>query len=198
MYWAVPPRDLGMGSEQPYRCVDASSEPSETPAGSSGIAAAGGGELSTLMGAGQAPGSDGVEVANAEPEGDRTLFLQGARDVGDEDADDMADLLTQVDSLLKPVSVTMILVVLLVSSLRTSPVASGAFQNIMVYEEREQDSRQTKLKGSLENALVFVALIAVVTTVLFLLYKFRCTKLIYAWLISSVGMLLASFGGLVA
>lgn len=107
------------------------------------------------------------------------------------------DLFVQVDSLIKPVSATMLMVAALVGILNSSPV-SGTFSNMMVYEEKEDDSTSEKLAGSFENALIFIALIVGVTTLLFLLYKFHCTKLIYAWLITSVGMLLASFGGLVA
>jgi len=119
-------------------------------------------------------------------------------DVGEEGSEPDVDLFVQVDSLLKPVSTTMLLVIALVGVLNASPIAAGAFSTMMVYEEHEDDSAGTKLQGSLENALVFIALIVGVTTLLFLLYKFHCTKIIYAWLITSVGMLLGSFGGLVA
>jgi len=141
--------------------------------------------------------SDPVE---SDGQDSATFLRDGARDGIDDDEDDgvEADLFVQVDSLLKPVSATMAMVVALVGVLNSSPVSAGAFSNMMVYEEHEDDSTGTKLAGSLENALIFIALIVGVTTLLFLLYKFRCTKLIYAWLITSVGMLLATFGGLVA
>lgn len=144
--------------------------------------------------------SDPVE---SDGQDSATYLRPGARGDGadDDDEDDdgvEADLFAQVDSLLKPVSATMALVVALVGVLNSSPVSAGAFSNMMVYEEHEEDSTGTKLAGSLENALIFIALIVGVTTLLFLLYKFHCTKLIYAWLITSVGMLLATFGGLVA
>ncbi|KAJ1618592.1 Presenilin-domain-containing protein [Pavlovales sp. CCMP2436] len=126
------------------------------------------------------------------------LAASGGGDTASENGSEPAsDLFAQVDSLIKPVSATMLLVVGLVGVLNSSPV-SGSFSNMMVYEEKEEDSTSTKLAGSVENAAIFIALIVGVTTLLFLLYKFHCTKLIYAWLITSVGMLLASFGGLVA
>lgn len=122
----------------------------------------------------------------------------GEHDDGEHGSEpDDVDLFVQVDSLLKPVSATMLMVVALVGILNASPV-SGSFSTMMVYEEQADDSTSTKLAGSFENALIFIGMIVGVTSLLFLLYKFHCTRLIYAWLITSVGMLLASFGGLVA
>jgi len=126
-----------------------------------------------------------------------TQAQQTAAPAEDETESDV-DLFVQVDSLLKPVSMTMAMVIALVGVLNASPIAAGAFSTMMVYEEHTDDSTGTKLQGSLKNALIFIALIVGVTSLLFLLYKFHCTKIIYAWLISSVGMLLGSFGGLVA
>lgn len=142
-----------------------------------------------------APRQSGVELSTGSMSARSLQHLDDA-DGGDEGEPDV-DLFAQVDSLVKPVSATMLMVVGLVGVLSSSPV-SGTFSNMMVYEEKEDDSTSTKLAGSVENALIFIALIVGVTTLLFLLYKFHCTKLIYAWLITSVGMLLASFGGLVA
>lgn len=48
------------------------------------------------------------------------------------------------------------------------------------------------------NALVMVGTLFGVTTLLLLLYKFRCYMLIYGWLFLSVGSLLLLFGGFVA
>jgi hypothetical protein len=46
----------------------------------------------------------------------------------------------------------------------------------MVYNEEQSDSTGTKLLGSLLNALLFVAMMIVVTVVFVFLYKYRCLK----------------------
>lgn len=145
-----------------------------------------------------APRAAGVELSATESMRQPLASTGAADDDGEHSSEpDDADLFVQVDSLLKPVSATMLMVVALVGILNASPV-SGSFSTMMVYEEQADDSTSTKLAGSLENALIFIVMIVGVTSLLFLLYKFHCTRLIYAWLITSVGMLLASFGGLVA
>ena len=67
----------------------------------------------------------------------------------------------------------------------------------MVYQELEADSTSTKAGGVLLNAIAMVAMLAVVTTLMMLLYRYRCYKLMYGWLLFSVASLLFSFGGLV-
>jgi len=145
-----------------------------------------------------APRASGVELSSAEsmsqPLASSTAAGEGAEH---ESEPDDVDLFEQVDSLVKPVSAAMLSVVALVGILNSSPV-SGSFSSMMVYEEKVDDSTSTKLAGSFENAAIFIALIVGVTSLLFVLYKLHCTRFIYAWLITSVGMLLASFGGLVA
>jgi len=64
-----------------------------------------------------------------------------------------------------------------------------------VYTEEEGDDTATKLFGSILNALIFLAIIIAVTVLFVVLYKYRCLKVIYGWLITSTGMLLAVFGG---
>jgi len=49
--------------------------------------------------------------------------------------------------------------------------------------------------GSLVNALIFVGMIILVTIIFVILYKYRCLKLIFAWLLLSTGMMLGFFGG---
>jgi len=68
----------------------------------------------------------------------------------------------------------------------------------LVYHESEHDSSSTKLVGSLLNAIAVVVAIVIVTVIMVLLYKYRCIKLIIGWLITSSGMLLFIFGGLVS
>jgi len=104
-----------------------------------------------------------------------------------------------VMSLLKPVTVTMVLVVLLVHGLAESPEKiSGSFSQLMVYQESANDSASTIAGGVLLNGLVMVGVLFGVTTLLLLLYKIRCYIAIYAWLFLSVGTLLSLFGGFVA
>jgi len=104
----------------------------------------------------------------------------------------------QVMSLLKPVSLTMVLVVYLVGALGNPDELQGGFSELMVYQEQEADSVGTKAGGVLLNALAMVALLFVVTTLMLLLYKYRCYKVMYGWLLFSVASLLFSFGGFVA
>ena len=50
--------------------------------------------------------------------------------------------------------------------------------------------------GSIGNALVFVGMMTVTTLLFVLLYKFRCMKILYGWLIGSTSLTLGFFGGL--
>lgn len=101
-------------------------------------------------------------------------------------------------SLLKPVTATMAIVVFLVHALAESTEhLQGGFSQMMVYREDEHDSAGTIARGVLLNAASVVATLFVVTTLLFLLYKFRCYVAIYGWLFLSVGSLLFLFGGFV-
>jgi len=52
--------------------------------------------------------------------------------------------------------------------------------------------------GSLINALIFLAIILGTTVLFVILYKYRCLKVIYAWLLFATGALLALFGGYVS
>ena len=104
-----------------------------------------------------------------------------------------------VASLLTPVSVTMALVVLLVVEMRNADQQiQGTFSQLMVYQEDASDSTATIVGGVLLNGLVLVVMLAVVTTCLLALYKYRCYVLIYVWLFFSVTSLLGAFGGYVA
>lgn len=64
----------------------------------------------------------------------------------------------------------------------------------MVYDEKATDSTGEKLGGSLLNAGLIVVAFVVVTFGMYLLYKFNCTKCIWAYLGFSVGSLLLVFG----
>jgi len=65
----------------------------------------------------------------------------------------------------------------------------------MVYQESESDSTLARFFGSILNALIFVAMIILVTIIFVCLYKYRCLKIIYGWLLLSTGIMLGFFGG---
>lgn len=101
-------------------------------------------------------------------------------------------------SLLKPVTLTMLLVVILVREMRSaSQQVAGTFSELMVYQEDSSDSAGTILSGVLLNGLVVVLMLFVVTTALLMLYKWRCLIIIYIWFFLSVSSLLFGFGGYV-
>jgi len=101
--------------------------------------------------------------------------------------------------LLKPVTITMILVVYLVHEMgAASQEISSGLSDLMVYQESASDSAGTIAGGVLLNSAVVVAALFVVTTMMMLMYKYRCYRLIYGWLFLSVSSLLFSFGGYVA
>ena len=84
-----------------------------------------------------------------------------------------------------PVSATMLLTVALVRALipHGAPEGSAAVGLAQAYyQEREGDPAGTKFAGALVNALVFVAVIGGLTTVLFLLFKYRCYRLISGYM----------------
>ena len=58
----------------------------------------------------------------------------------------------------------------------------------MVYQESSSDSTSKKLEGSLLNAFIFVAMIVVVTFVLVLLFKYRCMKVYFHFIIIGIRM----------
>jgi presenilin 1 len=65
----------------------------------------------------------------------------------------------------------------------------------LAYNEQENDSVQQKAEGSLLNAAYFIGMVVGVTVVLLLLYKYRCMKIIYSYLMFSVFSLLFFTGG---
>ena len=115
------------------------------------------------------------------------------------DVEDGVSASASVNSLLRPVTVTIVLTVFLVHAMAESPEKiAGSFSQLMVYEEHDTDTASTIASGVLLNSLVMVGTLFSVTTLLLLLYKFRCYLIIYGWLFLSVGSLLLLFGGFVA
>ncbi|KAL2652179.1 hypothetical protein R1flu_020307 [Riccia fluitans] len=103
---------------------------------------------------------------------------------------------SEIVGIVTPVSICMLLVVLLVQSLTPhgsdAPVASIA---MLVYDEQPTDSFTEKLGGAMLNALVFVIIVALVTFLLVVLFYFRCTKFLRAYMGFSAFMVLAYMGG---
>ena len=66
------------------------------------------------------------------------------------------------------------------------------------YHEDSGDSAGTKLEGSLINSLIFVGIIGAMTFVLFLMFKYRCTKVIYGYFGFAGFSIFAVLGGSVA
>lgn len=94
------------------------------------------------------------------------------------------DLGEEVTGIVSPVSICMALTVALVRILNPEGESnSGAvFLASAYYTEEEGDSTSKKLSGALLNALIFIGVVAVMTFVLVLLFKYGCVKLIYAYM----------------
>lgn len=149
-------------------------------------------------------------------------FLPAPRSTEPSDYDldieeELAYSAAHVTSILKPVSITMFLVVLIVKA--TSEQLGGTvvqspylvyrsvvfslflvalvFTSILsdVCREVDTDDLGTRAGKALVNALVIVFAILCFTVAFFFLYKHRCTRILYGWLGFSVGSLLGFSGG---
>lgn len=112
---------------------------------------------------------------------------------------DLVFAFRSLSTLIKPVSITMILTALCTTYL-TSPndaTSKTGLNSYLVTDEGQQSSSGEKFGAALLNALVFVAAIIGATFVLVLLYYLRCIKVIIGWLAISVIALLAGSGGFV-
>ena len=110
----------------------------------------------------------------------------------------LASLGEEVTSIVAPVSACMGLTVMLVralylgrSSLSTAPTSIAT----AVYHESASDDVGTKVTGALLNALVFVIAITIMTFIMFLLFKYNCTKCLYGYMAFSSFTLLFWVGG---
>eukprot|EP00854_Cymbomonas_tetramitiformis_P001244 gene1244-1822_t len=91
----------------------------------------------------------------------------------------------EMTAILSPVSLCMAFCVFLVRLLTPDGVDSDeAAPSIgtVYYQEQEEDSSSAKFGGALINALIFVAFITVMTFVIFLLFKYHCTKFIWGYM----------------
>eukprot|EP00891_Asterochloris_glomerata_P002404 jgi/Astpho2/2404/e_gw1.00044.70.1_t len=91
----------------------------------------------------------------------------------------LEDLGEELTGIVSPVSLCMALTVALVRVLNPDGLSGGILLNVIVQAD---DSAGTKLTGSVINALIFVAIVAAMTCVLVLLFKYGCTKFIYAYM----------------
>lgn len=113
----------------------------------------------------------------------------------DEEPMTLDDAASTVLAIVKPVSLCMSLVIAVISTIGERN--KSGFNNMMVYDEseNEDDTDEQKFGGALLNAGAFLLLILFMTFILVLLYKYRCTKFIYGWMIFAVTFLLFGFGG---
>mmetsp|Transcript_10035 Transcript_10035/g.13779 ORF Transcript_10035/g.13779 Transcript_10035/m.13779 type:complete len:376 (-) Transcript_10035:54-1181(-) len=112
----------------------------------------------------------------------------------DEVEEELAYQAETVLTIMKPVCITMIFVVWAVKTVNIAQTGSSS-AGFMVYNESDDDSTGTKLLGSLLNAIIFLIAILVTTVLFVILFKYRCYKIIYGWLILSSLMMLGMFGG---
>eukprot|EP00879_Flechtneria_rotunda_P013539 GHRR01014137.1.p1 GENE.GHRR01014137.1~~GHRR01014137.1.p1 ORF type:complete len:231 (+),score=45.96 GHRR01014137.1:144-836(+) len=94
------------------------------------------------------------------------------------------DLGEEITGIVAPVSICMALVVVLVKALNPEGATDSNTVYIaqIAYHEKDSDSAGQKLGGALLNAVIFMAVIAGMTFVLFLLFKWGCYRVIYAYM----------------
>merc|ERR1711904_209181 len=104
----------------------------------------------------------------------------------------------EVTSIVAPVTACMALTVFFVRSLylgrqnlSTAPTSIAT----AIYHESASDDVSTKITGALLNALFFVLAITVMTFMMYLLFKYNCTKCLYGYMAFSSFTLLFFVGG---
>ncbi|CCW63173.1 unnamed protein product [Phytomonas sp. EM1] len=93
-------------------------------------------------------------------------------------------------SLLAPVSATMILVVWSVNNLTPISAFSQESPLTLLVDEENQDSAFDKLGASFLNACCLIAVVVIMTFLVLVLYKYRCTGILFCWLMFSAGSIL--------
>ena len=90
----------------------------------------------------------------------------------------------QVTGIVTPVSICMALTVALVRILNPDGVSGSSAVAIatVYYVEEADDSNGEKFIGAIVNAVIFIGIVGGMTFVLFLLFKYRCYKVIYAYM----------------
>ncbi|KAF8116169.1 hypothetical protein N665_0020s0030 [Sinapis alba] len=101
----------------------------------------------------------------------------------------------EIIGVMAPVSICMFLVVLLTYSLSVTSDPQIRTAANLIYIENPSDSATVKLEGSLENAIVFVVLVAAVTFVLVLLFYYNFTSFLKHYMRFSAFFVLGTMGG---
>ncbi|CAN6877696.1 unnamed protein product [Brassica oleracea] len=101
----------------------------------------------------------------------------------------------EIVGVMAPVSICMFLVVLLTYSLSVTSDPQIRTAANLIYIENPSDSATVKLEGSLENAIVFVVLVAAVTFVLVLLFYYNFTNFLKHYMRFSAFFVLGTMGG---
>jgi hypothetical protein len=112
-----------------------------------------------------------------------------------EDEEELEYHADTVITILKPVAITMIIVIWAVRTISVFSATAGMGTTI-AYTESSTDSTGTLVWKSLVNALIVLAAILITTIIFVILYKYRCLKIIYGWLITASLIMLAAFGAL--
>jgi len=122
------------------------------------------------------------------------LDVADGRDKEEDEEEELEYHADTVITILKPVAITMIFVIWAVRTISVFSSAGG-IRTAIVYTEQASDTTGTLLWKSLVNALIVLAAILITTILFVFLYKYRCLKIIYGWLITSSLIMLAAFGG---
>eukprot|EP00038_Savillea_parva_P006164 m.162096 g.162096 ORF g.162096 m.162096 type:complete len:411 (-) comp12142_c0_seq1:2064-3296(-) len=122
----------------------------------------------------------------------------GGRQPTAEELEQMAELkygAESVLSLIKPVSVTMVIVIATIRSVTSYQRKSANAPQLAYAPMHESDNQTTgqRLGGALINVLIFLCFIICMTFLLVLMYKKRCYRAIHGWLIISSMLLLFMF-----
>jgi len=141
---------------------------------------------------------DSKDASKDEP------LLQGGGDIeqgaGGSDPDDeltAEDMLSSADSfvtLISPVFTTMVLASLAVVYINDGANGGTTYQGLttlpVIYKEDGTGTTGEQLGHALVNALLIVGIVIGFTTLLVVLYYYKCMKIIIGWLLLSTGMLL--------
>eukprot|EP01100_Stratorugosa_tubuloviscum_P001990 TRINITY_DN1456_c3_g1_i1.p1 TRINITY_DN1456_c3_g1~~TRINITY_DN1456_c3_g1_i1.p1 ORF type:complete len:403 (-),score=157.43 TRINITY_DN1456_c3_g1_i1:54-1262(-) len=115
-----------------------------------------------------------------EIEEDQTITIEEQADV--------------VMAILVPVSITMWFSVWLVCAIMSRDSSENSWY--FAYGDSVTSSFDNEILVAVLYALFFVVMIVIVTVIFVCLYKYRCLKIIFGWLMLSTGLLFLLFGGL--